>query len=298
MSKCSLCGVELGDFASQYKCINGYVCDSCLDKSDFYDRNRTVQDFKRGLSIPERSSKKADVVSVVSNGWICQYCGAQNSQFYTNCEKCYKPRMGIEGEVSRAADNICDVLLVDNDRNTFRFVDSNIVYAFYQLDRFEYIEEGRQLLSSSSKQGGITRAVVGGLIAGEVGALVGTATAKNSVVYTEYISNSYILIETDSMEVRVPIIDCRTAVNSQYYNKQMAIKGTLMKELDRIKQEGARQLEAKQRLLELNSKKEQTADAAQKTIPQQIAEYKSLLDNGAITEEEYNVVKKKLLDSI
>ena len=123
-------------------------------------------------------------------------------------------------------------------------------------------------------KGAFSRAVAGGLLFGGVGAVAGASTAKRVTVVTALYINVYL---KDGTLERINFINTATKADSFTYNtmKDCAEKASAMIADNESK----------------NASPASTISAAD-----EIAKYKKLLDDGAITEEEYNAKKKKLME--
>ena len=168
------------------------------------------------------------------------------------------------------------------DENTKRWAvyksEQSPVYNFKDIVRVELDENGNKYVS----QNGVLRAVVGSAIFGGVGAIVGATTATKShtinslnvIVYTSRISDPVITI---------PLIISPVSDSSALYSRNKA---------DAIKLMGM-----------LNAIAVQNEPATAENVSaisnaDELAKYKKLLDEGAISEEEYKEVKSKILNSI
>lgn len=128
------------------------------------------------------------------------------------------------------------------------------------------------------KHHGITRAVVGGVIAGPVGALVGAGTGGKEFESAKRLG--FTLNLTDNRFVDILLITTETKLDSftgkiasDEYNK-------LIGKFDQI--------------LAANTQA-QTGSVSPST-PDELRKYKELLDEGIITQEEFDAKKKELLD--
>lgn len=169
------------------------------------------------------------------------------------------------------------------DENTRRWAiykldsDESQIYSFSDISKVELDENGNKYVS----QNGVMRAVVGSTILGGVGAVVGATTADRShtvnslnvIVYTPNISTPVITI---------PFITSPMPDSSRAYQSAKA---------DAIKLAGALNAIAMQ-----NAPAKPDAPAAVASAADELAKYKKLLDEGAISEEEYASVKRRLLN--
>lgn len=153
------------------------------------------------------------------------------------------------------------------------------IYKFIDLIDYEIIENNQTIYSSISSKGtaGIGRAVIGGILFGGVGAVVGASTAKSKIATesSNIIESIKIKITINDMNIRNIIIDM--GYNGLAHSKEATtIKSyvqDIVSALDIIKNSN----------LKSNSQYDE------------IIKFKNLLDNGAITQEEYEVKKKQIL---
>lgn len=187
------------------------------------------------------------------------------------------------------ANNFTVTLSVQNtliDENSKRWTVYNFngeskIYSFNDIVKVELDENGNKYVS----QNGVLRAVVGSAIFGGVGAIVGATTATKShtinslnvIVYTSRISDPVITI---------PLIISPVSDSSALYLRNRADAIKLMGMLNAIAMQNTSS----------NSKPDEKAPEASLSAADELAKYKKLLDDGAISEEEYSTVKRKLLN--
>lgn len=187
------------------------------------------------------------------------------------------------------ANNFTVTLSVQNtliDENSKRWTVYNFngeskIYSFNDIVKVELDENGNKYVS----QNGVLRAVVGSAIFGGVGAIVGATTATKShtinslnvIVYTSRISDPVITI---------PLIISPVSDPSALYLRNRADAIKLMSMLNAIAMQNTSS----------NSKPDEKAPEASLSAADELAKYKKLLDDGAISEEEYSTVKRKLLN--
>mgnify|MGYP002673522590 FL=1 len=168
------------------------------------------------------------------------------------------------------------------DENTKRWAvyksEQSPIYDFKDIIKVELDENGNKYVS----QNGVLRAVVGSAVFGGVGAIVGATTATKShtinslnvIVYTSRISDPVITI---------PLIISPVSDSSALYlrNREDAIKLMGMLNAIAVQNEPAK-----------------AENVSAISNADELAKYKRLLDEGAISEEEYKEVKSKILNSI
>lgn len=168
------------------------------------------------------------------------------------------------------------------DENTKRWAvyksEQSSVYDFKDIVKVELDENGNKYVS----QNGVLRAVVGSAVFGGVGAIVGATTATKShtinslnvIVYTSRISDPVITI---------PLIISPVSDSSALYSRNKADAIKLMGMLNAIA---------------VQNEPAKAENVSAISNADELAKYKKLLDEGAISEEEYKEVKSKILNSI
>lgn len=140
--------------------------------------------------------------------------------------------------------------------------------------------------TTTKKKHGIARAVTGGVLFGEAGAIVGSITGKNKSTSSseEFIDHLGLVITLkDGTNFEIPFITSSTKINSftarNNYGQLQKIKGLI--------DAGINQAQTA-----MNNRSSNTVTDSLN----QIKKLKELLDIGAITEKEFQAKKKKLLN--
>lgn len=157
------------------------------------------------------------------------------------------------------------------------------VYNFADIISYTPIEEGH----NQTKKHGITRAVVGGAIAGGAGAIVGAVTGGKNYDYIDKLG--VVITFSNNENIRLMFLNSETKkggfVANGYYKQFHDVCGvldaTISKNTQRL------QFEQQKKLTNPSSSSTSAAD--------EIAKYKKLADDGIITQEEFEAKKKQLL---
>lgn len=151
-----------------------------------------------------------------------------------------------------------------------------IIYKFSDVVEFELIEDG-----NSITKGGIGRAVAGGLLFGGVGAIVGGVTGKRKTKST--VNKLQVKITVNSISEPIRYINL---IVSEVKKTSLTYKTALTNAQEIIS------------LLAVMTKspieKEENVIES-KSVTDEIKEYKALMDEGIITQEEFESKKRKLL---
>lgn len=175
------------------------------------------------------------------------------------------------------------LLSFDDNTQTFTILkrkEDKATYHFNQIIDFELLEN-----DESVTKGGLGRAVVGGMLFGGVGAVVGGVTANRrakGVCKSLKIKISF--RNSSNLTEYINFIDTETMTDSSFYQ--------------------IRYEDAQETLSALQLAVEQVGDsvAAESSAEQvtssadEILKFKQLLDMGAITQEEFDAKKKRLLE--
>lgn len=151
------------------------------------------------------------------------------------------------------------------------------IYNFSDVQSFELLEDGETI-----SKGGLGRAVVGGALFGGVGAVVGGVTGAkktNSIC-------SKLQIKITVKDISCPVVYINL-INSPI-RKDTTVYKTVYNNAQEI-------MSILQLMADENKDTQPQEVASTVSTADELKKYKDLLDSGAITEEEYNKVKSKLL---
>ena len=242
MGICNACGGKTG-LLSTYKAYDGSICAECAKLSKSY-KSETIEKIKTYREIENERKSLFN---------LTQKLKSFNST----------------------------VVLIDNSNKLFQ-VGNSPIYKFDELMNFysEQVAGPTVVKTKTKKKGGLTRAVVGGVIAGPVGALVGAGTAgsvSTSTQSTNIISKYYYDTNTYSGYAKHEILPPKGFNEFAFHcinNRNNEINSTKVN--DRLNE---------------NSKLLPEVDDA----ISEIKKYKQLLDDGLLTQDEFDKKKKELL---
>ena len=174
------------------------------------------------------------------------------------------------------------------------FYDNCKTFGFDEIAGFELIENGEVIATTTTKtKGGISRALVGGALAGGVGALVGASTAKKKSHTTEQTVITSRCVRISLTNPNVNQIEINIPKHKEYYI--LTKEGKYTASFETIGKEIISMLESMVAAADkFELPKPAVKDNADQTI-KQIREYKQLLDEGIITQEDFDAKKKQLL---
>jgi hypothetical protein len=161
------------------------------------------------------------------------------------------------------------------------------------LGENEYIEIpfseiiGVQVLEDAEVRGGIGRAIVGGVIAGEAGAIVGATTRSKTV--TSFV----VRINSNNLQhpaYDIPLINSNTSVDSKEYKLAVTFANDVQASIKSIVFNQTPENAPKQMINKASSSNSRVG------VAEEIKKFKELMDDGIITKEEFEAKKKQLLD--
>lgn len=184
--------------------------------------------------------------------------------------------------------NIDNYLYLDENRKKIclpmglvkKKIDPERIFNYGDILNYELLEDG-----NSVSKGGVGRAIVGGALFGDVGAIVGGSTGHKQ---KQTCTKLQIKITTNNIEHPAEYINFIIAEirkDNMIYKNAYSSAQKVLSALDIICNPKS------------SASKEKKNDASSnKSAAEQIKEFKELLDSGAITEEEFEAKKKQLLD--
>ena len=186
----------------------------------------------------------------------------------------------IDYRYNNLVENIAIRFVVDNAKKTIYISETSS--SFLSIPFSEII--GLEILTDSEVTGGVGRAIVGGALAGGIGAVAGAATAKKQI-------NSYdFIIYRKSIETpsnRIYLIKTPTQTYSKFYTQAIQfaydVNACIKAIIEQNKDNSVDQLSS-------------TAKQEKTDIAQELRKFKELMDEGIITRDEFEQKKKKLLE--
>lgn len=148
-------------------------------------------------------------------------------------------------------------------------------YSFSDIISYTPIEQGH----SKTKKHGITRAVVGGVLAGGAGAVVGAVTGGKNFDYIDELGVSITFKSKETIELLMINSQMEKSMAGGYYDDFHHVCGILDGAISRNNQDFQKSL-----------------SHGQIDVADEITKFKHLLDDGTITQEEFDAKKKQLLN--
>lgn len=230
----------------------------------------------------------------IADGWVCQSC-LSKSLFYRdiNVPRKKQTRDDILTALSEAEENeklaktfnptktVGKYFQVDEKKKLWcipRASKNDKIYKFSDILEYELIEDG-----NSITKGGVGSAVAGGVLFGATGAVVGGVTGKKTT--QDIVKRLEIKITMNSMEHPVEYITFLLLEQKRSSINYRAAIGSAEQVLSILA------LIVKDNELSRGIQQQNTVSSAD-----EILKYKNLLDQGIITQEEFEAKKQQLLD--
>ncbi|MBP5842757.1 SHOCT domain-containing protein [Lactiplantibacillus plantarum] len=147
--------------------------------------------------------------------------------------------------------------------------------AFSDLTSYKTIESPTTI----NKNHGLSRSIVGGLVAGPTGAVLGAFSGNKS--YDAVSKMAVVLYFNNNYSKQLNYISTETKIDSMYYRDEQEKMQRFCVRLDKI-------------LVE-NENNEPTTLSTPTNSADELRKLKSLLDDGILTEEEFAAKKKQIL---
>lgn len=168
-------------------------------------------------------------------------------------------------------------LYMDDENNKLAVVQSKksepLIYDYRDILDFEVMENG-----SSKQKGHAGSAIVGGLMFGTVGAIAGASRKKKEIPMCKSLSLSITVNSPDCPRIDIPFITSQVKEDSLSYKFSIETVNEIASALEYMKNK---------------CKSENSAEPL--SAADEIKKFKSLLDDGTITQDEFNMKKKQLL---
>lgn len=247
---CSSCNNPISIFANRVKVSDGHVCMKCWNKAGFDNSVNTIRTGVQysGYIIKEMIEVKENNRTLIANFKATKKIGT---------------------------------LAFDDNNRTFiisKGFKNKDLYRYDQIISFELLEDGESIT-----KGGLSGAVVGGLLFGGVGAIVGGVTGRRK---TKKICNS----------LQVKITFRHSPRQTEYLNflsAEVKTNSIVYKTASKSAQDT---LSALQLAVDMaNAETGQTHNVKSSVDVEELKKYKELLDVGIISQDEFNAKKAQIL---
>ena len=154
-----------------------------------------------------------------------------------------------------------------------------IIYSFDDIIGYELLEDGDSIIKS-----GAGKALAGGLVFGLGGAIVGAAGKRKTKSTCTRLQIKIVLNDISTPNVFINLITTETKKQSIMYQSSYKTAQNILSVLQIISESNISQQEVVQQQNSTNS------------IADEIMKFKELLDQGIITQDEFDAKKKQLLN--
>lgn len=259
MAKCGICGQTISWLDKKVRTRDGYICINCLRK----------------LNYDEWNANDLSAVEQLTSEQVKEFAAKKEADIKRMKE--LKPTYSV-GSWALFDDDSREMMLLSNTSKVKTKVTDYSLFSYDQLVAYEVIEDGSSLAS-----GGVGRAAVGGMLFGNTGAVVGAVTRGQKVVC----NNLIIKVTLDNYT--------KPAVYINLLNTETKKTGIIYQTTIKC----ARDITSKfQLIIEEKNKKSESLSVLNSSFSpaDEIRKYKGLLDDGIITQAEFDKKKHELLN--
>ncbi|MBR8749972.1 hypothetical protein IX317_001652 [Fusobacterium sp. DD29] len=229
----------------------------------------------------------------LADGYICNKCIAacgnyiditKGTEIYSKDEIEYfiKKAKQDQEDISKfkATRKVGKYIEFDDDKKKFlipkkMFIPA-LIYDYNEISEFELIEDGETV-----SKGGLGRAIVGGALLGGVGAIVGGVTGgKKTKTIIKNLAIKIVVSRKSNPVITIPLLIAETKKDSFVYRAAKQEADEILAILGNITK---------------SDTKEEVVESHEISVTDEIRKYKILLDEGILTQEEFEAKKKQLL---
>lgn len=272
---CDICGSETGTpYNKKHKAKDGIVCDVCFAKAGY---QRGMVCFADSIEALKNRVYMVDQSEII----------AEKYTFDTKVE-------GLEIDSSAHKWRVKSLKFKPMSFSMEELNQVTTVYDFSDVSYCEYLID--QQTVTSIKNNGVGRAVIGGLMFGGAGAVVGAVTAKDKIKETTVSNRAGIKVTfKDGTNIYIPIftgnpLSANSSQRSISYGGSSDSVDKMLQEFEKIISYSS----PSEPVLKDTPQKDNSVNSGSSS--KQLREYKSLLDDGIITQDEFDAKKKQLLN--
>lgn len=270
--------------------VNNKVMFASVGTKDF--RKKLVDNVNSSIVVEDIKNGSALVIDTTNNQVVYGFVRPQTkclphvrvvndfhaSSYYLQI--CEKRIFETRGSIFMATDNDRKLILLGNTAN------DHFLISYKNIIKFEIVEDGETTIERSLG-GVIGRSVVGGLVAGNAGAVIGgtTSSAKNKKK-VKNISVKILLRNSDEKSISLPIYnsssptDCSNQDVVDAMKAVEEVKDTLSIIIDEV---------------ERSEKQTAQAPKQENSLAEELAKLAEMKNAGIISDEEFSAAKAKLL---
>ena len=286
----------------EYKMSNKEIETDLTSSNPWLDRIRNYVDLCLKCNVPIQKDSSYKVT--FSDGVLCPTCYCKMGYSWFDTDTISKARrlsyrellkhMQHQAEIEKLVnsyeatyepapyakfnDRLKTVLLSSRQHISYR-PEHFTLFSYDQISDYDLLEDG-----SSIMRGGLGRAVIGGFLFGGAGAVVGAAT-RNSKSLCTRLQIKLTVKDYDQPAFFITLIDSEVSKSGLTYQTYIQQAESIISKLQLIMEE--KQTSSNENQTSKETSFMNTAD--------QIRSFKALLDEGIITQEEFEAKKKQLL---
>lgn len=278
--KCAICGKEIGIFERSMQLEDGWICANDLKDTGFWPYVSSMVYLKRQQAVKWGDSHSiADFKEITSVGAeldlkeLNKEMKQKSNDEYTELKDKYLAGNSVHKFQNKYFNDGLKKIFVD----TTLFSKEYSVHDYSDIVSYSPIEQGH---SKQKKKHAITRTLAGGALLGGVGALAGAASSNSkSFDIVDSLGATVQLKDGTQIEINLVIApkDARVATGnySDFHSLCALLDGIINQ-----------------------NQTEQTSSTAPEniSIADQLRELKSLVDDGIITQDDFDEKKKQLLN--
>lgn len=269
---CSNCQKEIG--LNRFKIKDGWICPECFRFCTHPIINKTILEVQNDILLNKDKKEKLDIANNQKKEEQ-ELLKQVNVELFNNFNATKKIGSYIEFDEEKKQ------WLIPN--GFFENKKKPRVYSFYDIVECELLENGDTIT-----KGGLGSAITGGLLFGGVGAIVGGVTgSKKSKSIINSLKIKITVNDFQNPAVFINLISSSTKADSFIYKTFYTIAQQILSTLSLIQ----KQKDMQQKEISSDEQKNTFSSSAD-----EIFKFKSLLDSGVITQEEFEMKKKQLLN--
>ena len=277
---CKSCSKTLGFFSGKWEIADGRICGDCMSKAGY---EGTEEDFASGKSMERYFEETETLLKSMTASDIKEMIIEKNKSAI-DIEKraaSFAATQGFGGFAS--VFSMASKIEFDDKTKLWRVPNhsKDKVYSYSEILKFELLEDG-----SSTLEGGLGMALVGGVLFGGVGAVVGSNVGKTSNPVCNSLQIKITLNNMRTPMIVVSFISSPTDRNSKEYKAIFADAHECISKLHVI-------CEAQNSVIESETKN--VPQIPPQSNADELRKYKGLLDDGIISQDEFDAKKKQLL---
>lgn len=273
--KCPKCGASC-------KTSHCFDCDKDIPMSCRYDDSEDEQIDTNVVRTSQGIGYKCPICGATCRTSHCYDCD-RDIPMATSNNATWHQRNALSNKPAEYYDVVIGKYIsIDHCHKRFKIQNDSRAYKFSDLINFELYEK-----NSVIQEGGVGRAIVGGMLFGEVGAIVGAQTRKSRSV-TDAL---YIRLTLKSSGMKTITFTERQSANEVLSELELIVADNRSDEVQTTPNQQSEPQPAPPPVQQSTQ-----AEQSPTLIADELLKLKQLLDMGVLTQEEFDQQKQKLLN--